>query len=211
AVKAFISGFKKHAEKQAKREAKEARDVKETEKRARKETEERARREASEATIERVPRPTSETAEVKTEVKAEGTLEERVLAELNIGVEDEGVVEDSARRAAEVKEATEAAVKEKSNKAAAGTDSETYEGQVQLVVPPPASFEQVRQFQECLKRVDNLRLVMVGGSMDEGALLIVALQAPMALGKILNQMPMVATVEKKGKKLGVILKPSAGN
>ncbi len=76
---------------------------------------------------------------------------------------------------------------------------------------PPASFEQVGQFQECLKRVDDLKLVMVGGSMDEGALVIVSLQAPMALGKILNEMPMVAAVEKKGKKLVVVMKPSAGN
>ena len=84
--------------------------------------------------------------------------------------------------------------------------SEIYEGDVELVVPSPAGFKQVRQFKECLERVENLRVVWSGGSVDEGSVIGVSVQKPMTLIRILNEMPTLEKVDKKGERIVVMLK-----
>jgi len=85
--------------------------------------------------------------------------------------------------------------------------SEIYEGDVQLVVQSLVNFNQLRQFQEDLKRVDNLKIVWVGGS-DKGTVIAVSLQKPMTLIRILNYMATVGKVDKKGEKIVVMLRNS---
>ncbi len=97
------------------------------------------------------------------------------------------------------REAKETA-KEEVKKAPADISSEIYEGEVQLVVLSPVGFEQMRQFQECLGKVENLKMTLVGGSVDEGAMITVLVQRPMALGQILSETPMVQKVDTVGKK-----------
>jgi len=104
------------------------------------------------------------------------------------------------------REAIEARKAQEAKKAVRENDSEIYEAEFRLVVPLPAGFEQVRQFEESLKQIENLRIIWTGGSVDEGAIIGVSVQKPMALIRIVNEMPMVEKVYKNGEKIVVVLK-----
>ena len=69
----------------------------------------------------------------------------------------------------------------------------------------PENFEQLRQFQEDLELVDNLKTVWTGGS-DEGTIIAVSLQKPMTLIRILNYIATVGKVDKKGEQIVVMLR-----
>ncbi|MFC1870413.1 hypothetical protein ACFLYE_04010, partial [Chloroflexota bacterium] len=86
--------------------------------------------------------------------------------------------------------------------------SEVYEGDVRLVVPFAISLKQVIQFQEHLRQLDKIRIALVGGSVNEGVIIVVSLQSPVNLIPILNEIPVVEKVEKKGKDVVITLKTS---
>jgi putative nucleotidyltransferase with HDIG domain len=134
----------------------------------------------------------------------------------------------SKRGAEELREArgTEKPVKEKANTAAAeeargevgearkvkstGTSihhigSELYGGDVQLAIRSSASFEQVNQFRQCLRAVEDLRIVLDSWSEDAGILIVVSLQKTMPLGTILRRMSIVEQVYQEGKNIVVEL------
>jgi len=90
-------------------------------------------------------------------------------------------------------------------------DSDIYEGSVQIVIPSPVRFEQVEQFKECLEGIGNLAILWTGGSVDEGSMIGVLVQKPMALIRNLNEIPTVNNVYKKGKKIVVILSTTSGD
>jgi len=121
---------------------------------------------------------------------------------------------EEARKAREAdkqaKKEAELAAKEKAKReaeeAVRDTDSGIYEGNFRLVLPLPVGFEQVRQFKERLEQIENLRIVWTGGSVAEGAIIAVSVQKPMTLIRILNEMPMVEKVDKKGEKIVAVLK-----
>jgi len=115
------------------------------------------------------------------------------------------ILRGSPTRHREAEKQAEKEAKE-AQKAAQDIGSEIYEGNVELVVPSAADFKQVRQFEERLKEFENLRIVWVGGSVDKGTIVGVSVQKPMILIRILNKMPMVEKVDKKGEKIVVMLK-----
>jgi len=117
--------------------------------------------------------------------------------------------EERARKEADrlAKEQAKREAEETAKKGAVqGIGSEIYQGDVELVVPSPAGFKQVRQFKERLERVENLRVVWSGGSVDEGSIIAVSVQKPMTLIRILNEMPTLEKVDKKGERIVVMLK-----
>ena len=74
------------------------------------------------------------------------------------------------------------------------------------MVPSPVEFEQVRQFKACLEQVRNLRIAWAGGSVGRGTITTVLVQKPMPLIRILNKMPTVEKVDRKGRNIMVMLK-----
>ena len=176
----------REAERRAKREAKLA-------------AKEQAKREAIEARkaqeAERQAKKEAEEAERRAKREAKLAAKGRAKREAKLAAK-----EQAKREAIEARKAQEA------KKAVRENDSEIYEAEFRLVVPLPAGFEQVRQFEESLKQIENLRIIWTGGSVDEGAIIGVSVQKPMALIRIVNEMPMVEKVYKNGEKIVVVLK-----
>jgi len=83
---------------------------------------------------------------------------------------------------------------------------ELYEGIVQLTIAPPIDLGQARKLEEHLSQVQDLRLVLVGGSVDEGTEIVVSADKPIPLIDILREMPPVEQVAKKGKKIQITLR-----
>ncbi len=113
----------------------------------------------------------------------------------------------SSREAEEAKE--KARIQAEEAELAAGT--ELYEGIVKLTIMPPIDFGMMRKLQECLHQVENLRLVLVSGSVQEGSIIVISVEKPIPLIDVLRAMPPVEQVIKKDMKIMVTLKaPTAG-
>ena len=127
--------------------------------------------------------------------------------------EAERVAKEQAKREAEeARKAKEARKQvreeaEEAEKYVRDTRSEICEGSFRLVVTLPVGFEPIRHLKERLEQIENLRIVWTGGSADEGTIIAVSAQKPMPLIRILNEMPMVEKVDKKGEKIVVVLQP----
>jgi len=65
------------------------------------------------------------------------------------------------------------------------------------------------QFKKCLRTVENLKIVLDSGSEDEGCIIVVSVQKPIALGSILSEMPIVEQVYRESRNVVVVLKTSA--
>jgi uncharacterized Zn finger protein (UPF0148 family) len=123
--------------------------------------------------------------------------------------EDEKLARKEAERAAKEEAKREAEEAKRAQEAVHDISSEIYEGDVRLVIPSPVGFEQVTQFKKRLEKVKKLRIVWVGGSVEDGAIIVASLQNPMTLIRILNEMPTVEKVDKKNGNIVVMLTPSA--
>ena len=167
---------KREAEKRAKLEAREA---KEKAKREAKEAEEKAKREAKE-----------------TEEKAKREAEEKAKRE----------AEEAKRAKLEAREAEERAKREARRGAKEAAGAELYKGEVNLVIEPPIALDQMRKLEEFLCQVQNLRLVLIGGSVEEGTKIIVSAEKPIPLVSVLSEMSPVERVAKKGSEILVTLK-----
>jgi len=182
----------------AKRETEEAREAREAEERARiaREGWEKARRETEAEEAKK-----AEEAKEKAKKAKEAWEKERKEA-----LETREVKEPKKRK--EALESRE--VKEPKKRTAHDIGSDIYEGNVQLVVPSPLDSKQLRQFEKRLERVENLKIVWVGGSTEEDTeipvIIGVLAQKPMTLIRILKEMPTVEKVDKKGDKIVVTLK-----
>jgi flagellar biosynthesis GTPase FlhF len=86
-----------------------------------------------------------------------------------------------------------------------GTDSEILEGTFLLAVRWQEGSKHVKQFKEHLEQIENLRIIWDGGSADKGITIAVSLQKPITLIRILNEMPLVEEVHKKGRNIKVTL------
>ena len=161
----------------AKREAEEAKRAKEAEAKAKKEAEEKAKREAEEAK-EKAKR---EAEEAKEKAKKEA---------------------EEARRAKEA----EAKAKREAEEAKEKASTELYKGMVKLAIVSPVDYDQVRELEEYLRQVQDLRLVLVRGSVEEGTKIIVSAEKPIPLVSVLREMPPVEQVVKSGKEIQVTLK-----
>ena len=177
----------------------------------------------NQSSVALAPRPTTKatisaetliTAAKKATERSTKALQEAIsrAEEARRAKEAEKQAKKEAKRLAKEKakrEAEEQAKKkaEEAQKAAQDIGSEIYEGNILLVVPSPVEFEQVKQFRERLEQVRNLKIVWAGGSVGVGAITTVSVQKPMPLIRILNEMPTVEKVNKKGEKIMVMLKP----
>ncbi|MFC1901505.1 HD domain-containing phosphohydrolase [Chloroflexota bacterium] len=94
---------------------------------------------------------------------------------------------------------------QKKGGAAHDTDTEIFEGEIELVLPDIGSMEQVKRLKTALKKTENLRISMSGWSEDEGQSITISLSKPLPLLKILKEMPAVEDASTKGGKLTVIL------
>ena len=90
-------------------------------------------------------------------------------------------------------------------------DAEVYEGEFQLVLPLDVSSKQLKQFEEYLRKVEDLTVLLTGWSSDEGSIISVSLQKPMNLLHFFSEMPTVEKVYKKGGKIIITLKTLLDN
>jgi len=77
---------------------------------------------------------------------------------------------------------------------------------MKLAIVSPVDSDQMRKLQEHLRQVQDLRLVLVSGSVDEDIKVVVSTEKPIPLIDILREMPPVERVVKEGKKIQVMLK-----
>ena len=71
---------------------------------------------------------------------------------------------------------------------------------------PPIGLGQLENLEKDLRQVENLRLVLVGGSVEKGSRIVVSAEEPLPLLHILGEMPAVEQVIKKGSEIQVTLK-----
>ena len=180
----------------AKREAEEAKQARKAEATARKEAEwavrEKAKREAEEAKKARE-------AEVRVEKEAELAAKEKAKKE----TEEAKKAREAEERA---KEEAELAAKEKAKREAEEVSAELHEGMVELVILSPIDLGQMKKLEEALRQVQDLRLLLIGGSLDEGIKIVISAGKPIPLVSILREMPPVEQVVKKGKEIQVSLR-----
>ena len=79
---------------------------------------------------------------------------------------------------------------------------------MKLTIAPPVDYEQIEKLEEYLRQVQNLRLVLVGGSSEEGTKIVVSAEKQTPLVSVLREMPFVEQVVKEGKEIKVTLKAS---
>ncbi len=71
---------------------------------------------------------------------------------------------------------------------------------------PPIGLGQLGDLEKDLRQVENLRLVLVGGSVGEGNRIVVSAEEPIPLLHILREMPAVEQAVSKGSEIQVTLK-----
>ncbi|MFC2122321.1 HD domain-containing phosphohydrolase [Bacteroidota bacterium] len=130
----------------------------------------------------------------------------------------EQAAKETAARAAEeaeqlAKQEAEQAAEEKAEREAEeavnDSDSEIYEGNVRLLIISSAGYKQIMQFKRQLDKVESLRILLIGGSGDEGNHIVVSLQKPVKIIGALSKMSIVDKVDKKGEDIVVTLRGSA--
>ena len=117
--------------------------------------------------------------------------------------------EEKAKKEAEARakrEAEEKAKEKLGREAEEAMRAELYEGIVKLTIMSPINLGQIRNLEEHLRQVQDLRLLLTGGSVDEGTQIIVSAGKPIPLIDVLREMPPVEQVVKKGKDIQVTLK-----
>lgn len=111
-----------------------------------------------------------------------------------------------AQEAGETKKEEEQADKEQAKDNRKNTDGELFSGTITLNIMPPIDLTQFKNFEEALKQIPEMRLILIGGSMNEGNEIIASAESPIPLLSILKDLPGVAEVNKKGKSIQVTLK-----
>ena len=77
---------------------------------------------------------------------------------------------------------------------------------MELVVLPPVDLEQMKELEKGLHQVQDLRVVLISGSVEEGTKVIVSASKPIPLVSVVSKMPLVEQVVKKGKEIQISLK-----
>ena len=85
---------------------------------------------------------------------------------------------------------------------------ELYRGMVALSILPPIYPGQLDSLKRALLKVEDLRVVMVGGAVDEGSRVLVSAEEPLPLLNILRIIPVVEEVVVKGGEIQLRLKAS---
>jgi hypothetical protein len=81
-------------------------------------------------------------------------------------------------------------------------DAEYCQGNIQLEIKPFDSFHQINRYTRYLSTIENLKIVSESWTEDEGLKIIVSVQVPMALARLLQDMPEVARVYLNCQKAG---------
>ena len=89
---------------------------------------------------------------------------------------------------------------------APGEKTNIYQGNLNLVVQSPEGYEQVWQFEQYLKGLENLKILWTGGSQDEGIIIAISVPKPMPLIQLLSETPIVEQVAGKERNIVVMLK-----
>lgn len=95
--------------------------------------------------------------------------------------------------------------KPKKNKKA-DTSGGLASGVITLNIAHPTNPAKLKEMEEQIKQVPELRIVLIGGSLDEGTEIIVSAESPIPLLETLSGLPSVSEVNKKGKITQVVLK-----
>lgn len=146
-----------------------------------------AQREAKEAKEQ-----TQKEAEAAVQVKAKKEAKEKAKKE----------VKKAKGRAREAKLAEE----EVEEEVGPAVMAKLYKGMVELTVMPPIDLVQLENLEKALRQVENLRLVLVGGSAGKGSRIVVSAEEPIPLLGILREMPAVGGVVRRGGEIQVTLK-----
>jgi hypothetical protein len=83
---------------------------------------------------------------------------------------------------------------------------EIFKGLVRIGISSGSSPEKLGDFENQLRDMENLKVLWICGSEDEGTSIVVSLQKPMALIYILNQFSAVERIGKEGETITVELK-----
>jgi hypothetical protein len=145
---------------------------------------------------------------VKQERKRRATVSQGVgpvEAELSEEVEL-AVAETTREEVREVELVTEGAAKVKEAKE---VSTQLYEGTISLVIMPPAGALQIKNLEERLRLIQNLRVVLTRGSVDEPTRIVVSAEQAIPLIDALSKIPIVDQVTKEGKKIKISLKTIA--
>jgi putative nucleotidyltransferase with HDIG domain len=180
-------------------------------------------RKAKEAKVttktQKAPKEAKVTAQAqKAPEEAKATAQTRKAKEAKVTKQTRKAPEEAKVTAQTQKAPKEAKVTQKTQKAKEAKNatqiqrtnhdavSETYEGDVRLVVPLTVGTKEVRRFKEHLQKVENLKIILTGGSEKEGHIILLNIQKPTALIPAINEMPLVENVDKHGKNIVVTLK-----
>ena len=74
------------------------------------------------------------------------------------------------------------------------------------MIASPVDLDRIKKLEEYLRQVEDLRLVLVSGSVDEGTAIVVSAEKPISLVDVLREMPPVEQVVKEGERIRVMLK-----
>ena len=174
---------------------------------------EKAQREAEAAVKTKQEEEKARREAEKTEKHAAKEAEEQTKRE---AIEAEKQAEEQARRKtiAAAREALKAEkqAEEKAQRDVIEAGAEIYEGQFKLVLQSLSlDVKQIRRFEGYLKQIENLKIVLSGGSQEEGIIIVVSIQKPINLTNIIGEIPVVEKVQKIDKNIIVTLKTAADN
>ncbi len=151
-------------------------------KKAEKEARIKAKREAEEA---------KKAKQAEEKAKKEAEKEARIRAE---------------REAEEAKKAKQAEEKAKKEAEKEARIPEIYEGTVSITIMSPINIDEIRKLEQCIQQAENMSLVLVGGSINEGTYIVIELEKPIPLLDALKEMPPVEEAFSKDKKITVRLR-----
>jgi hypothetical protein len=73
---------------------------------------------------------------------------------------------------------------------------------------PPVNSAQLKEIQGLISKFPDTHIVLVGGSANSGAEIVISIGKPLRLVDLLREIPSVSKVVKYGKKIGIRLKLS---
>ena len=133
--------------------------------------------------------------------KAQKTFENASKERERVEAEEENIIRNNAPKHYGEKE-PEIAGKPVS----AISSSNTFEGLVKLTVALPADQKKIKSFEDYLGRIENLHKKIRGGSEKEGIEIIVSVEKPLPLLKILGKFELVQTARERSGDILIKLK-----
>lgn len=86
--------------------------------------------------------------------------------------------------------------------------ADLYEGKLELKVESATDFVQMLNLEACLRRIPDLRMLSIGGSRDRGTRIVVQLERPIPVVRILKNLPPVQLAAKDKQGIRMVLKAS---